>query len=359
MVVHISLLIICVILLLLPDNVNNRRKRIIFPICAIAVIIFAAIRYDYGLDYWSYYESFRLKLAQNYRSLTGEPFFYRFMMIFPTYMSFVAVQSIIVFGIFFWLVKKYVHQNYYWLVFFLLLSVGGLYSNLVSALRCSSAAAIIWYASYNFAIKNNRLFLYLVCCAIATLFHTTAAIFAVIPLIDLFIKRVGSFNIFIVLVATLVVGFLLPEDVFQYVMKISSLSEGYLDHYAAEQYNLRGIIAKGILLIPAYFIFAKRSQNEVLPIFIYSSCFLFLFLNFIGLNIQSRYTLYLYIFMIIAIGGTLPLLTKAQKYYMLVPLVLLSIYSLFSYYEILQTNYIGIEGNPLFYHTIFSAPNII
>lgn len=358
MEVYIAILFITVFLMMIPD-VNERRSKYLFPLCAMIVIIFSAIRYDYGLDYWPYYESFRLKLAQNDRSLTGEPLFYRFMRIFPSYMSFIAVQSIIVFGIFFGFVKKFVPQDYYWLVFFLLLSVGGLYSNLVSALRCSLAAAIIWYASYNFAIKDNRLLLYLVCCAIATLFHTSAAVFAIIPLINLFIKRGGPFNIFIVLIAALVIGFLLPEDVFQYVMKMSSLSEGYLDNYVGEQYNLRGIIAKGILIVPAYFIFVTQSKNETLPLFVYSSSFLFLFLNFIGLNIQSRYTMYMYIYLIVAIGGTLPLLSKTQRYYMLVPLVLISIYSLFSYYENLLTNYIGIEGNPLFYHTIFSAPNII
>ena len=48
---------ICLFIILICWLVKDERKKqqIVLPLAFIAITVFFAIRYDYGLDYWSYY----------------------------------------------------------------------------------------------------------------------------------------------------------------------------------------------------------------------------------------------------------------------------------------------------------------
>lgn len=57
MIVHFLLILILCGLNLIPVSLSFRKKYIL-PFSFLCIGLFMGLRYDYGLDYWNYYEAF-------------------------------------------------------------------------------------------------------------------------------------------------------------------------------------------------------------------------------------------------------------------------------------------------------------
>lgn len=148
---------LCLFIMLLLWNVKNDkiRTQYILPFCFILITLFFALRYEYGNDYWHYYlrwDSGRLVEGDNRG--TGETLFYGFMQLFDKYYKFVIVHTLFFCLIMFYLVKRYVLPSYYALFFFMFLSMSTLSYNMMSAMRSTMAACILWLALDFFYIRN-------------------------------------------------------------------------------------------------------------------------------------------------------------------------------------------------------------
>ena len=92
MQVHLVLLAILVIINLFPDSFIDRKKYIL-PISFLLILVYWAIRYDYGLDYWNYYNSFyegtEGKLSRGF----GERAYYVFTGLFSKFYQVIVAQS--------------------------------------------------------------------------------------------------------------------------------------------------------------------------------------------------------------------------------------------------------------------------
>ena len=243
------------------------------------------------------------------------------MHLFPNFMSFIAVQSVLVFGSTLLYIRKYITPKYYWVCLFLLLATPGLFSNWISAMRTSLAAVIIWITAYFFLQRKTNYILYFTGVVIATFFHTSAAIFIVIPILNIIIPKLKPIFIFGILIAALFVGYLIPTELMEYVFSSSQLTENYGNFYEGESYSLNGMIFKAIYLIPAFFIYkynnAKVSSWDAT---ILSFVFLYLALHFSSLDFQHRYTCYIFNYFAIAIAMVMPKLNIIEKMIIILPL---------------------------------------
>lgn len=358
--VHITLLLILLLLNLIPDKIIDRKK-IILPFSFLLVLVYWAIRYDYGLDYWNYYNLFYSEKTA-FSKGTTEFLFFRFLNLFDYYYQFIIVHSLVVVISLFYLVRKHIPSNYYWLFFFFLMAVPGFHFNLISAMRSTMAACVLYWA-YEFCyISKKRWLLYFALVIVASLFHTSALAFLILPLIHLTIYKTRGWIIFSILIFFDILQVFYGNAIFNWVISFSDVTSGY-DSYSeiVKGSNVNGLVFRSIVLFPAFYMcrcFDKiKSDYEVRDLFILA--FFYLLISMVGLNFQGRFTAYLFPYFIAALLFTCLQIGKKDRIIVLVPYIIYILYGLNVYYNSLILNLYGIwsEGNMYFYHTIFDAPS--
>lgn len=356
--VHLALLFIILFLNLIPEKRINRKKYIL-PLSFLLILAYWALRYDYGLDYWNYYQGFTEGQTEKNWGF-GERWFYMFANLFPYYYQFIIAHSLIVVVSLFHLVRKYIPTNCYWLFFFLLFCIPGLHYNLISAMRSTLAACILYWSFDWFYISRRRWLPFIASVFVATMFHTSAIVFLSLPFVHYSLDKINGRMIFALLVVADLLSMFYVNQLFEWAISQSSLTEGY-DYYSEtlQNFNFFGLLGKSVILFPTYYICTWYDKQKSDTIFRCVSilAFLGLFINMLGLNFQGRFTVYLYPFVIIAMALTCQYVKKNTRIIMLVPYSLSVIYFLVNYFNILLANITGrwAAGNPYFYHTIFDA----
>ena len=193
MQVHIPLAIICILLCLLPFNEKFRRNWIL-PICIILITVYMAIRYDYGLDYWSYYTGFT---AEEHRTEWNEPLFWLFGSIFPKYYQFISAISCLSMIAVYYIVRNCISESYYALFFLFFFCIPGMSFTMMTALRSVMAFVFLSYGIYKYYIKNYNIGLYLLFVIIASLFHNSALLFIFLPILCSFVMKINPSVVFI------------------------------------------------------------------------------------------------------------------------------------------------------------------
>lgn len=358
MEIHLGILAIVVLLNLIPDKFINRRKWIL-PISFLLILAYWALRYDYGLDYWDYLRSFYAGTEGKESRGFGEPGYYIFANLFSSFYQVIIAQSIIVIGTLFYMVRKYVPTNCYWLFFILFLLVPRFHFVMISALRNSLAACVMFWAFDLCYINKKRWPLYIVFVFFAALFHTTALVFLVFPFIHYFFSRTRGMSVFTMLIIADILSLFVVNFLFNFIISQSELTETYAnyDELIGES-NLIGVIFKSVILIPAFFICKSYNKQKLNTpsrnLFVLS--FFFLIIDLFGFNFGGRFTLYLYLFFIISLALTYQN-RKATRLVLLTPYLLYIVFGFYQYYQRLIEGLTNVysEGNYLFYHTIFEA----
>lgn len=350
-------LLICLCICLCRNALMSSKKALAFAFILIG--IFLAFRYDYGLDYWSYYDEF---INEYTDKAGGERLFYMCMSLFPKYYQFIIFHSIILSYCLYYVFKKYVYAGFYMFAFFLLFFNPSMLQNLLSAQRSALAACILWLALSYFYIEKNSLKTNILYCAaifIAASFHTSAVVFLLFPLFHLFISRKTWSFIFIFLLLSNVLGSFLTNKLaisfFNSFEQLARYSQ-YTD--SLQEANVFGFILKSFLLFPTYYICKYYTMlsdsNKKMAIV----SFFFLTIYLCGFDMQGRMSAYLYIYFIAIFSVVSHYLTKQQKLISYVPLlfvIFMQFYVLISRLTDFQYS-IYSEGNPLYYQTIFDAP---
>lgn len=361
MYIHLGLLIILILINLIPDRVLDRKK-IILPFSFLVVLVYWSIRYDYGLDYWNYYDLF-YSGRSSFDKGTTEYLFFNFMNIWDYYYQFIIVDSVLIVITLYHIVRKYVSPNYYWLFFFFLFAVPSFHFVLISAMRSSIAACILYWAYDLFYISKKRWLPYYVMVIFASLFHTSALAFLILPIIHFALSRMSGNMIFLIFILLDFIQVTDSSTIFSWIVSLSDLTESY-NHYSdiVRGSNFNGLVFRSLVLFPSYYICKNFSTVRVnrasRGIFILA--FFFLIIEMIGLDFQGRFTVYLYPFFIFALFCTVPQLSREQKLIALTPYFVYIIYNLFDYYQVLLMNINGVwsRGNYYYYHTIFDAPTL-
>lgn len=373
MLQYIVITIIAILLCLIPNNSKNRRKKWIMPLCFLLVTVFLAIRYNYGLDYPSYLELFsRGATSTSYRG-DSEVLFYGMMHMFEHFYQFVIVYTVLIMGMLYLLVRNYCNEKYYALFFFMFMLMPAMCLNLMSAMRSSMAACVIWGAIYFFYLKRKRWLPYMIMVAFAGGFHLSAFVFLALPLLDLVANRVSGIGMFFFLVFCLVLSFIGTSFLYEWIFGTNTVFGGYAYTYKDltqdNQRTIFGVLNNSLILFPAYFICRNKEKFEkrLKGLYVLTMTFLIIFL--LNMDLQGRFTSYLCIFFVLSIsmvvGGFLngdnfekrKVLAPKLKLIMLLPLVVMIVYNFYSFVVSLSSSmYILEEGNPLIYQTIFDAP---
>ena len=360
---------ICAIIILLCwiTRDEKRKEKVVLPLSFIAITIFFAIRYDYGLDYWSYYHYYEsgrtIEEIDGVVRGTGEQWFYYFMNLFPKYTYFIIVHTIIVFATLYFITRKYLSPKYYPLFFFLILTMSVLSFNWISALRSSMAAVVLWIGFDLFYIKKKRLLPLFGMIALASFFHTSSLVFLIIPLVDILVEKAKPYLLFAIAVLGLLSTLFWTEDFYNYLISWTGmLGESYAGHLeSVTGYSFFGAIHNSLLLFPYYYVISKKDLFVGPQRKIYVLATLIAILRCFRLDFDGRISLVLFIYFIYALAHVLPSLKRQEKIVCMVPFLIWCFYGIYLFYNTMVVNEHTIysEGNYLHYHTIFEAPVLL
>ena len=358
MIVHIALLFIILLLNFITEN-PERRKKYTLPFSFFLVFVYWAFRYDYGLDYWNYYRIF-----EGEQNLTetgfGEFLFLKFLGLFSSYYQVIIAHSAIIIISLYHLVKKYVPEKCYWLFFLLFFIIPNLHFNLISAMRSSLAACVMYWAFDLCVISKKRWLLFLLLVFVGSNIHTSTMVFFLTPLLYYGFSSLSGKSIFIVLIVANILSTFMTKNIYSYsfsFFEYFNSYERYVDSVATS--NFMGFLYKSVWLLPAYYLcefYDKwKTNSEFKDICIISYVFLIFFL--LGLDFQWRLSIVTMPFFIIALTIVYNDLSSEKKKIMTWPFIIYLIYGMVGYYTQMYARINGVwsDGNTYYYSTIFNA----
>ena len=354
--VHLILLLILILLNLIPEHSIDRRKYIL-PFSFLLVLCYWGFRFDYGLDFWSY--QYVHERVENPDYFDSEILFYKLIKAFPYFYQFIFFQSFTVLACLFYLVRKYIPPKYYWVFFYLLFMESGMTFNMISALRSTFAACIIWVGYDLFYIsKKNYIFLFPLI-FIASLFHTSALSFLIFPILERWTGRLKANTMLVIYIIADIISVFFTIDIFSNIVGSIDPMMKYQGHASGiENATLFGALHKALWIVPAYCISKYRDYDSNNDNTIYSFTTIFFILFFLGLTFQQRFTTYLFPFAIIALCKSMPNMPRNSRIICFVFIFAVTIFNMYLIYtglfNHLKDKYS--DGNYLFYHTIFEQP---
>lgn len=377
MVQHIIVALIAILLCLIPDNANNRRSKYLMPLAFAIVTVFWAIRYNYGLDYVEYQNMFERGDTSTAWRDNKETFFYLFLNSFQYFYQFVIAFTLLTMGCLFIWVRKFCNEKYYAIFFIMFMFMNAMSYSMMSAMRSTMAAVVLWAALYFFYIKKKNWILYSLLVFVASGFHLSVISFLVLPIVDIIIPRVKGIYLFYCLIGCFIFSLFGNESLFNFITSSNAMLDGYNSYYSFVESNnisIFGVMNNALFLFPAYYICRSKDQLIQSHKGIFVLAVLYLVLYSLNLDIQNRFTSYIGIFFIIAIsvvaGGQkyidaygfeheIQFTSKQDKWIMLAPLLIKILFDYYKFYLLMSSPYyMGLDGNPLIYQTIFDAPQL-
>lgn len=361
-------LCIAIILVFLFVKDDAKRKKYVLPLMFIVMTVFFAIRYEYGNDYWHYYQRWDSgRTMEGDNRGTGEMLFYGFMGLFDKYYKYVIAQTLAFCLCIFFMVRKYIKPSCYFIFFWLFMTVPSQSYVLMSAQRSAMAACVLWIAFDFFYIRKKRWLPFLLMVLVASQFHTSALVMLVFPLFDILLNKIGPQFVFTLLPIGLIVGIFFTESLVESLLTQSSILKdtysGYVGTFRVGNTTFIGAIVKAALLFPYYFICMNKqyyTRDEKMGR-IWTIAMTIAIIWSFGFDIDGRFSCYLFIFVIICFANLMKRLTKEQKFWCIAPLLaywlFVDVYLVYMNNMRYQyTNANDGDGSFLFYQTIFDAP---
>lgn len=185
MLIYAILILISLICFLYYQNEKNQKFiKIVFYLFMILFTVISAIRYNVGTDYKITYVKYFNVLK------SGGNFHYEFLFLYlnkiiiffnGNYKLLFAICSLVTIPSFFRFIYRNVEKKY-WFLSILLFIISTIYFATMNVIRQYMAIAILLYG-YDF-LKQNKNFKYLTTVVIAMLFHTSAIIAILIPILN-------------------------------------------------------------------------------------------------------------------------------------------------------------------------------
>lgn len=344
-------------------NPKSSRKAFIFSM--IAAFVFAAIRYEFGPDYFNYheiYDSIQGADIDNYvgKGMTVEKPFLMLLSLFPNFTAFVVFLAILWFIPTFYFINRFVPSNYYWLVvLFMFIKTDYFLSSMV-AMRTTLCAAIFLVALF-FLLKKKRI-IYVALILLAAQFHTSSIVLVLFVFFSFKNKNLIFSNITLVVIGLVaLISFITGEnrlieiitnEVMENVDELQRYSEREI---GGTGQSLNTLIFRIISFVILFYI-AKTGEREidVDKILLYKIAFVAAAITLIfGQSlISDRYLLILNPILIACV--ILSFKKNPQSLNTLITVFMLVIAIYIFYNKSTRSYFISF----LNYHTIFSAPYI-
>lgn len=368
--VYIPLALILAFICKIVDK-DYQKAETFFFVAFIAAFFFAALRYEFGPDYFSYRETFfalkdyGVRDYQFYLNDRTEALFLYYLSLYPYYTLFIFVLSLCWFGCYYVFYKKSVDYRYYWFVLlYMFFDVNCILNNLV-AMR-TAMVGFLFLIAFMYLIKGQRIVFALIIVG-SSFIHQSGIVLLLLLLLNdsdksILFKKKFIFIVVIGGVASLVMGRnQLLANMSSAFIDLNSDFERYSTYITRIDSTNSGLVAmiKAFVLVvlnavPVCFLIFY-APNETSPVYrlmlkigIISSfcCMLF------GNTLLGRY------FMIlnpVYIVGVVRLFRYANKRYTTLAMLSILIVSIYTFVNYLDAEY---SISFLKYHTILSAPVI-
>lgn len=373
---YIPFAILCVLLSYIRRN-HNRSSANVFVATMVVTFVFAAIRYRFGPDWFSYYDVFldlRQLGAEGYLDYHdhSEPAFIHYFSLFPYYTLFLAVNSLFWFSSYTVYFRKYVDARYYWFVLLMLFfNTDCILNNLVAMRQAISGFLLIFgfllFIKYKDKIKGKILFAVIL--LLCSLIHTSCL--ALIPLLFINDKKssilFSKWYIVVVIFLSLFTVFVGRHAITNYIASflVHNIEdfqryETYLEAFEGTTTTslmalLKYVVLLALNIVPFLFIvlYGKKEKDPIQIYILKIGIVVSTIGCVMGQGIMSRYMMMLNPFYIAALVRVC-LISNNRPHNILV-LACASSTTLYSFYHYLQADYCV---SFLTYQTVFSAPFI-
>lgn len=353
------------ILLAFLSRTNRKMVSISFAVIMLASMALAAIRYEFGPDYFQYrimYDQLGENGVDGYLSKNEhiESLFLHFLHLFPSYFLFIAVQSILWFGSVYYFLKSRLDNYYLWIVVFLLFfDVNNILNNYI-AIR-SSFVGILFLIALPY-LKKNKL-IYLLLMGIAFLIHNSSAPLALLVFFNC--RKNQSTKayewLYVVTVAVGIVAFLFGDlisgPMTEYLINVFPQVFGKYSYYMENVFTERSISVGNLVFLSLrvyvvlLLITGLRKENDNEYIIFYKIAILMSLLSILfGNMLMSRFNMNLAPLMIVVYVRTMRYLKDLSS---IVFVVSLMITALFTFNSVIHADYATsfLEYNSIIGHT--------
>ncbi len=275
---------------------SNRSTKYGLKISMFIIFLFLALRYDFGSDYFAYFNYFisiNQFISPSIELIKGNEFGWFYLNrlfgglgdigFFAMTAGLAAFSCYVIYRF----IKKYIPQKYYWFAVFLYTFQTSQMLILVSAMR-QAVAVSLFILAIDYIIKKKVL-KYLILILIATLFHTSAAIlfpFILLAFVNWTIKWKHLFILFVLFM----IPILFVNETFQQVNAV--VNQYFIDYtYYTERTdfienpNIRPGFILNVLIyfvIIYYSLYETDFRNNIL----FKIIFIFLLIVPLGFSIQ-------------------------------------------------------------------------
>ncbi len=214
----------------------------------VVLFLFAALRYDFGNDYMTYYEQFQAYKLTGESSFDKETLYIFLNRVFPDFFLMIAFMSLLFVYSIWRLVKDHMQAEYIWTSLAILLINPYIFLMDLSAIR-QTMALILFMCSVNYAQKK-KIIPYSICIIMAAMFHKTAIV--LLPVYFWANDQQVSRKRCIAICFSILFLLLSPDVLMSLLEKAVSYfdSANYKYHLAQEMTNsLRSVLLTGITLI--------------------------------------------------------------------------------------------------------------
>ncbi len=248
--IYIPLAILFILFALLTKT-NRKVSNVYFTIMMVISMIFAAIRFEFGPDYFQYqiiYDKLNELGVEGYLDVNEhiERLFLYFLYSFPSYYLFIAVQSILWFGSIYLFLRNRVDTRYLWLVIFLLyFDVNNILNNYV-AIR-TSLVGILFIVGLSY-LKKNRI-IYILFIVLAFFIHSSSAPLLLLALVNgkkddqnnknkyIYIRNI----VIIIGVISFLLGDVISGPITDYLINLFPNTLGKYSYYMEDMYIARSV----------------------------------------------------------------------------------------------------------------------
>lgn len=282
------------------------------------IFLFLALRYNFGNDYMEYSRNFdaikstvfsRYELFKFSEDKRLEIGFVYLIKLFPftNFFVFVAIWSLVNCIVYYYIIKKYVSQNYYWfaLAIYLLCPLGMLIQS--SAFRQTIAIwMFVWAFKY---LKNQNLIKYLIVMTIGGLIHKSC--FILIPLYFLGnVKLLKDKLIYVfsaIFILLLFINFTVKENILPFVDQYFNRYLWYAmnnNNELLREQTLVEILVKAFLLV--LILYSFRVGNLLQRKYSVLAAFFVLFFSLVNVVfLLDRISMYFIPFLIITLPNAM------------------------------------------------------
>lgn len=350
-----------------------------FFVSFFTIFVFAAIRYEFGPDYFSYREIFdQIKAVGLQQHLNNnehtEVLFLSFLNLFNSYFVFIIVQSFVFSTVLYAFYKNYVSPKYLYVIVLMMFANTNFYLLHFVAIRSSFATCLFFIGlmcltsevkhSNNSPqkLKNQNLILYLLFVFVGTMIHSSSALFLIFPFISnnerySDSKSKGVLSILVILaIITVPLQSTITIALSGWLMNLFPDWFGKYDYYL--NFINRSSGGLGVLMFnmmkvamayPIILALTKESDAKYIRIMKMAVIFLVVFIA-INEDLLGRYSMCFYPVILIALLRSYIYSNDTLRFISVFSFLFLSVFHFYTVYHMVSFE------SFLQYQTIFSAP---